>query len=105
MTKAAIVPPEIVPSETAIAPRHISMVTEPKINMMITVVIAARIRIRRLAVVKVLSTASPKRACSRPSWLKAWTIFIAESTSVTIAPTSATRSWLVRETLRRRRPK
>ena len=100
-----MVPPVIVPSATAAAPRQISTVIPPKTNMMMIEVIAARIRMRRRATVKVRSTASPKRSLSRSCWLKPWTIFIAESTSVTIAPISATRSWLVRLTVRSRRPK
>ena len=103
-TNAAIVPPEIAPSLTACAPRQTSRVMPPKTSRITIAVIAARMMTRRRATEKVRSTASRKRACSRSSWLNPWTIFIADSTSVTIAPISATRSWLVRETLRRRRP-
>ena len=104
MTKAAIVPPPMSPLATASAPRHISTVSAPKTSTMIVAVIAARVVIRRRAVWNVRSTASAKRARSRSSWLNAWTTRTAPSTSAVIAPISATRSWLVRETLRSRRP-
>ena len=104
MTKAAIVPPLIVPSATPSAPRHISKVIAPKISMITSAVITARMVMRRLAVAKLRSTAPAKRSDSRFSWLNACTTFTAPSTSPTIAPMSATRSWLERETLRSRRP-
>ena len=87
-----IVPPVISPAATPSAPRHSSSTTEPKIAKMINEVITARRTIRRREVSNVRSTAPVKRSASRPSWLKPWTIFIAPKTSVTIAPTSATRS-------------
>ncbi len=104
-TNAAIVPPEIEPVATPTAPCHISTVIDPNTSVMTIAVIAARIMIRRLATSNVRSTAAAKRSRSRASWLNDWTIFIAASTSLTIEPTSATRSWLVRDTVRRRRPK
>ena len=93
-------------------PRHAVVATQaaltpviaPKISAMTTAVITARSVIRLRAVLNVASTFSAKRAISRFSWLNPWTIFIAPSTSDTWAPTSATRSWLSRLTLRSRRP-
>ncbi len=79
-------------------------VIAPKISVMTTAVRLARSVMRRRAVAKVVSTASPKRAASRSSWPNAWTIFIAPSTSVVVAPTLATRSWLERATFSSRRP-
>jgi len=98
------VPPEMVPSATPIAPRHISMVMPVKIRPMTMAVIAARNLIRRFAVSKVFSTAPRNRSCSRSCCPKAWTIFMAPNVSAIIAPTSATRSWLERETLVSLRP-
>ena len=51
------------------------------------------------------STVAVKRAASRCSWPKAWTIFIAPSTSVAVLPMSASRSWLARDKVRTRRPR
>ena len=100
-----MVPPVMTPSSTSSAPRHSRAVIDPKTSVMRIAVIRARIRMRCLAMSKVCSTAPAKRSPSRDCWPKAWTIFVADSTSVTIEPTSATRSWLVRLTLRSREPK
>ena len=97
-------PPVRRPSDTSIAACHMTQVIEPNISEMTIAVITARSRMRRRAVVNASSTALPKRALSRLSWQNAWTIFIAPSVSDTIAPTSAIRSWLNRDTSRSLRP-
>ena len=78
-----IVPPVIAPSDTASAPRHMTIVIPPKISTMTIEVIAARSRMRRFALSKVRSTTPAKRFPSRASWPKLWTMDIALSTSVT----------------------
>ena len=60
-------------------------------------VMIARKRIRFFAAANVASTLPPKRSLSRFSCPNAWTMRMAPSVSETIAPTSAIRSWLVRE--------
>ena len=60
---------------------------------------------RFLAVLNTASVALVKRSASRSCWLKAWTIFIAPSTSPVTVPTSAMRSWLRLEMARTRRPR
>ena len=75
------------------------------IRKMTIAVMIERSRMRRLAVAKTRSTASAKRDLSRSCWLLAWTIFIAASTSLLTAPTSAMRSWLRVEIARTRRPR
>ncbi len=103
--KAVIVPPLIRPETTSDAPSHSTSVIAPKIRKMTIAVIAARTRMRRLAASKVASTASPKRAASRISWVKAWTTLIAPSTSAMIVPMLAMRSWLDRDRSRTCRPR
>jgi hypothetical protein len=104
MTKAAIVPPLMRPCATSTVACHIIIVIPPKIKEMTIMVISARTMIRRRAVPKAASTALRKRLPSRCSWEKAWTMRIAPSVSATIVPTSAMRSWLLRERFRTRRP-
>ena len=65
-------PPVISPLATPSAPRHISRVIAPKISSITTEVMIERIRMRRLAVAKLRSTAPAKRSVSRVSWLNAW---------------------------------
>ena len=103
-TNAAIDPPLIRPAATSTAPSHSTRVIDPKISPMTIAVMNARRMMRRLAAVKVALTAALKRAASRSSWPNAWTTFIAPRVSDAIEPTSATRSWLVREKFRTRRP-
>ena len=98
-------PPLIRPAATSIAPCQMISVIAPNIRKMTIAVIIARSRMRRLAVANTRSTASAKRAVSRPCWLNAWTIFIAPSTSLVTVPTSAMRSWLRVEIARTRRPR
>ena len=76
-------PGVIVPSFTASAPRHIASVIAPNTSRITTDVIAARKMMRLRAVAKVSSTTPANRSPSRFSCPKLWTIFIAESTSVT----------------------
>ena len=103
-TKAAMAPPESRPEITSSAPCHSTSVMAPNTRVITSAVITARRRMRRLAVSKLLSTAAPNRFASRPSWVKACTIRMAPSTSETIVPISATRSWLVRLISRTLRP-
>ncbi len=100
-----MVPPLIRPDDTSIAPCQMIMMIALNSRKMTIAVISARTSMRRLAVVKTRSTASPKREVSRPCWLNAWTIFIAPSTSLVTVPTSAMRSWLWVEIARTRRPR
>jgi hypothetical protein len=86
------VPPDSRPCCTSIAACHMTIVIDPNISPITIAVIAARSRMRRLAVPNALSTAPEKRLDSLFSCPKAWTIFIAPSVSATIAPTSAIRS-------------
>ncbi len=65
---------------------------------------AARARTRRTAAPKASSTRLEKRSRSTSSWPKAWMVRAALRLSSTWAPTSATRSWLVRDSRRTRRP-
>jgi hypothetical protein len=99
------VPPLSRPAITSSAPCHMIRVIDPKTSAMTIAVISARTRMRLREVWNAVSTAPEKRAASRPSCPNAWTIFIADSVSFTIAPTSAMRSWVERESLRRRRPR
>ena len=99
-----MVPPVIVPAATPSAPYQSKVVMAPNSSPMTIAVIVARSRMRRLAVAKLASTALVKRSASRVSCPKAWTIFMAPSCSAVVAPMSATRSWLERETFCRRRP-
>ena len=62
-----MVPPDIAPLATLLAPAHINKVIAPKISSITTLVIAERMRLRRRAVAKVRSTASAKRWASRAS--------------------------------------
>ena len=80
------------------------MVIAPKISPITIAVMIARRAIRCRAAAMVDSTASAKRPLSRFSCPNAWTIFIAPSVSVTIAPTSAIRSCEVRDRPRTLRP-
>ena len=87
-----IVPLVILPAATCSAPSQTSMVIAPKISAITIAVINARMRMRFFAAVKVFSTASAKRCCSRFSCPKACTILSAPSDSDVMVPMSATRS-------------
>ena len=63
---------------------HTSVIA-PNIRTITIAVMIARSKMRRRAVREARSTASAKRVASRASWPNAWTIFIAPSTSPTIA--------------------
>ena len=77
----------------------------PKISVISSAVMTARMRMRFLATSNVRSTAPENRSPSRICWPKLCTILVAPSTSVTIEPTSATRSWLSRLIFCKRAPK
>ena len=103
--KAASSPAEVRPEITSWPPIH-SMTPMAAITISITKAIKrVRCLMRLTATPKATSTRSVNSNSSRASWLKDCTIFTCRSDSPAWVPTSASRSWLLRDRRRTRRPR
>ncbi len=97
-------PPDISPASTARAPSHSTKVIDAQTVTVPMAVSIATMRLRRVAVSKLASTAASNRRLCNSSSVNACTVCIAFSVSPAIALESAMRSWDARDSPRTRRP-
>ena len=94
----------MLPASTSWAPSHSTTTIEPN-TMTITASSSDAVAFARCnAAENDCSIAVPKRRDSRASWAKACTVVTAPSVSPARADASASFSWLIRDSLRTRRP-
>ena len=104
MMNCSKVPPVMRWAITSCAPTQSTLAKAVKKENITTAVIAARARVRTIAVTKLLSTVWRNALPSRSSLVKACTVTTAFMVSLARALVSARRSWLWRDNRRTQRP-